>query len=97
MRITALRAASGPGIELLEYLAPPDGRPFPLDEKANDLVHRQTMLVSTDAEAAARQLTRAKSNFASSGVFVNPTSELEFSKAFVVRDPDGHTVEIEQK
>ena len=31
LRITALRAASGPGIELLEYLAPRDGRPFPAD------------------------------------------------------------------
>jgi catechol 2,3-dioxygenase-like lactoylglutathione lyase family enzyme len=30
LRITALRAAQGPGIELLEYLAPRDGRPAPL-------------------------------------------------------------------
>ena len=30
LRITALRGASGPGIELLEYLAPRDGRPFPI-------------------------------------------------------------------
>ena len=31
LRITALRAAEGPGIELLEYLAPRDGRPAPID------------------------------------------------------------------
>jgi len=36
LRITALRGASGPGIELLEYLTPRDGRPFPSDEQASD-------------------------------------------------------------
>jgi catechol 2,3-dioxygenase-like lactoylglutathione lyase family enzyme len=34
--ITALRAPSGPGIELLEYLAPRGGRPIPDDTQAND-------------------------------------------------------------
>ena len=33
LRITGLRAPSGPGVELLEYLAPRDGRPFPADER----------------------------------------------------------------
>jgi catechol 2,3-dioxygenase-like lactoylglutathione lyase family enzyme len=96
LRITALRGASGPGIELLEYLAPRDGRPFPLDEHANDLVHRQTVLVTHDADAAAGHL-RGASNFVSSGVIANPNNQLGFSKALLVRDPDGHPVEIEQK
>lgn len=39
LRITTLRAASGPGIELLEYLAPRDGRPIPADSRASDLWH----------------------------------------------------------
>src|SRR6266516_4199075 len=39
LRITALRAPTGPGIELLEYLSPRDGHPFPVDEHANDLIH----------------------------------------------------------
>ena len=47
---------SGPGIELLEYLSPRDGRPFPLDEHANDLVHRQTELETDDAESAVAAL-----------------------------------------
>jgi hypothetical protein len=97
LRITALRAASGPGIELLEYLAPRDGRPFPLDEKANDLVHRQTILVAQDADATARNLAGAKVNFVSSGVVVSQDNQLRFSKALVVRDPDGHAIEVEQK
>ena len=34
----------GPGIELLEYLAPRDGRPAPADLRANDIAHWQTTL-----------------------------------------------------
>jgi catechol 2,3-dioxygenase-like lactoylglutathione lyase family enzyme len=98
LRITALRGASGPGIELLEYLAPRDGRPFPSDEHASDVVHRQTILLTRGAEAAARQLHSSSSvNFVSSGVIANQTGKLEFNKAFLVRDPDGHAVQIEEK
>jgi len=97
LRITALRGASGPGIELLEYLTPRDGRPFPADEQASDVVHRQTVLFTRDAEAAAQRLQTSKVNFVSSGVVANQTGELGFSKAFVVRDPDGHAIEIEEK
>jgi catechol 2,3-dioxygenase-like lactoylglutathione lyase family enzyme len=97
LRITALRGASGPGIELLEYLAPRDGRPFPSDERASDIVHRQTVLLTRGADAAARQLHGGKVNFVSSGVVANQTGQLGFSKALLVRDPDGHAVEIEEK
>src|SRR5579864_771642 len=45
LRITSLRGPEGPGIELLEYLAPSGGRAMPEDEHANDLVHHQTRLV----------------------------------------------------
>jgi catechol 2,3-dioxygenase-like lactoylglutathione lyase family enzyme len=50
LRITALRAAAGPGVELLEYLTPRDGRPYPPDERADDLTHwRTTMFASVAA------------------------------------------------
>lgn len=97
LRITALRGANGPGIELLEYLTPRDGRPFPVDEKASDVVHRQTILFTRNAEDAARQLQTNRVNFVSSGVVANHTEQLGFRKAFVVRDPDGHAIEIEEK
>ena len=97
LRITALRAASGPGIELLDYLAPRDGRPFPTDEHANDIVHRQTIVSTRSADAIARQLQSSRVNFVSSGVVANQTGQLGFSKAFIVRDPDGHAVEFEEK
>ena len=94
LRITALRAPTGPGIELLEYLSPRDGRPFPVDEHSNDLVHRETILMTPDADAAASQLVAARVTFVSSGVVANHMRMLDFSKAFLVRDPDGHAIEI---
>jgi len=97
LRITALRAADGPGIELLEYLAPRDGRPFPADEHANDIVHRQTVLLTHKADGVAQELRNRKASFVSSGVVANHTGQLGFNKALVVRDPDGHAIEIEQK
>jgi catechol 2,3-dioxygenase-like lactoylglutathione lyase family enzyme len=97
LRITALRGATGPGIELLEYLAPRDGRSFPADEHANDIVHRHTILLTPDAGAAADPLQANKASFVSSGVVANPTGQLGFKKALLVRDPDGHAIEIEEK
>jgi len=97
LRITSLRAATGLGIELLEYLAPRNGVPFPADEHANDLVHRQTVLLTTNAQQAAQELFSAKVNLVSSGLVANHTRELDFRSALIVRDPDGHAVEIEEK
>ena len=97
LRITALRSATGPGIELLEYLAPRDGRPFPADEHANDIVHRRTIVFTTDADAATHPLQASKAVFVSSGVVANPTGQLGFKKALLVRDPDGHVIELEEK
>src|SRR5216117_1056900 len=75
LRITALRAAAGPGIEFLEYLTPRDGRPIPADERANDVVHRETILIAQDAGAAAQKLAAARTKFVSSGVVANPIQE----------------------
>ena len=97
LRITALRGVTGPGIELLEYLAPRDGRLFPGDEHANDVVRRQTVLITQDADAAARELRAGKTSFVSSGVAVNQKEQLGFHRAFVIRDPDGHAIELEEK
>lgn len=97
LRITSLRADTGPGVELLEYLSPRDGNPFPPHEHANDVIHRQTVLITKSADQAARDLLLDKVNFVSSGVVANQKDELGYRTAFIVRDPDGHAVEIEQK
>jgi catechol 2,3-dioxygenase-like lactoylglutathione lyase family enzyme len=88
LRITALRAASGPGVELLEYLAPTDGRPYPVDAKANDLLHWQTIIKAADARSAENALHAARARFISSGTVTLGDS----ATAAVVRDPDGHAV-----
>jgi catechol 2,3-dioxygenase-like lactoylglutathione lyase family enzyme len=44
LRITSLRAPQGPGIELLEYLTPRDGRFLPPDSHSNDIWAWQTDL-----------------------------------------------------
>jgi catechol 2,3-dioxygenase-like lactoylglutathione lyase family enzyme len=97
LRITSLRAQSGPGVELLEYLAPRTGQPFPSDERANDIVDRQTEVVTSEAQAAARKLSAARTKFVSSGVVTESDGQLGFRRAFLVRDPDGHPILVEEK
>ena len=97
LRITALRADRGPGIELLEYLAPRDGRPYPERAKTNDLYSWQTKLAVRDADQAAQVLSRQKYPFVSSGVISFSVSEMEAAKSFLVRDPDGHVMQLIEK
>jgi len=97
LRITALRAASGPGIELLEYLAPGDGRPLAVDARANDVGHWQTRLETPDIADAGAALERARARFISPGVVTLPGARLGFSRGALVRDPDGHAVQVVQR
>jgi catechol 2,3-dioxygenase-like lactoylglutathione lyase family enzyme len=94
LRITALRAASGPGIEFLEYLAPAGGRPYPADAQSNDLIHWQTRFLGRNVDQAAHTLRTARSAFVSAGSTQLPDARAGFRKAVIVRDPDGHAVQI---
>jgi catechol 2,3-dioxygenase-like lactoylglutathione lyase family enzyme len=96
LRITSLRAKSGPGIEFLEYLAPRTGRMIPVDEHANDLFHWQTRLIIGNADRAAQNLL-GRFNFVSSGVVDLNRKELGFEKGFLVRDPDGHVMQLVER
>ncbi|MGH2397086.1 MAG: VOC family protein [bacterium] len=97
LRISALRPSAGPGIEFLEYLAPRDGKPMPVDVRANDLVHWQTTLVASSADATAQKMRSAKSRFVSPGVVEIPDRKLGFKKGFLARDPDGHAMQFIEK
>jgi len=97
LRITALRGAAGPGIELLEYLAPRDGRPYPPDLRANDIAFWQTTLTLGDADSAARALFGLRVPFVSPGPVSLPDAGLGFSKGLLVRDPDGHAMRLVQR
>ena len=97
LRITAMRAAGGPGIEFLEYLSPRDGRPFPNDGRANDLFHWQTVLMVGAAEKAAQRLLTEKYSFVSPGLVKLSSPQLGFLKGLLVRDPDGHVMALIEK
>jgi len=97
VRVTGLKTVVGtPGVEFLEYELPAAGRPMPTDTRATDLWHWQVTLVVSDAESAAG-LLRSSSTLVSSGVVAMPDGALGFKKGFLVRDPDGHVMQIVQK
>jgi catechol 2,3-dioxygenase-like lactoylglutathione lyase family enzyme len=97
LRITGLRASAGPGIEFLEYLNPRDGRSFPADERANDLVHWHTTILVPDAQAAAAVLRQGEFRLISPGAVSLPDTALGFERGVRVRDPDGHVIQLVER
>jgi catechol 2,3-dioxygenase-like lactoylglutathione lyase family enzyme len=94
LRITTLRAAQGPGIELLEYLAPRDGRPAPADLRANDVAHWQTTLVAAAPDRMFGFARRHLFSLVSPLTVQLPTGDLGLGRALLVRDLDEHGVRI---
>lgn len=92
LRITTLRATDGPGVELLEYLAPRTGRPTPLDLAANDLAHWQTTLVAADPSPLLAD--QHGGGLVSPDVVPVDSPALGFSRGVMLRDPDGHAMRI---
>ena len=90
LRITALRAAKGPGIELLEYLAPRDGRPAPGDLRANDIAHWQTTLVAERLEPLMGLARDHRLSLVSPGPVDAASLSVGFRNGSLARDPDGH-------
>jgi len=94
LQITTLRAARGPAIEFLEYLTPRDGRPMPVDARANDLMHWQTTVVTRNIRSAMRTTQAARAPWGSSGAVTLPENSLGFTTGLLVRDPDGHVLQL---
>jgi catechol 2,3-dioxygenase-like lactoylglutathione lyase family enzyme len=94
LRITALRAATGPGIELLEYLTPRDGRPVPAETRANDLLHWQTLLRVKDASERPADRADGRAPLVSPGVVLTPDAALGFRAGLLARDPDKHVAQL---
>jgi len=85
LRITLLKGSGGPGIELLEYLAPTDGRPCPADSRPNDLWHWHVRLLDEAIEPRG-------------GAWISPGPvAIDGTRHAMVRDPDGHAIEITEK
>jgi catechol 2,3-dioxygenase-like lactoylglutathione lyase family enzyme len=87
LRITALTSMRGPGLELLEYIAPPGGRDLPADSKANDLTFWNTHVVVDAFPCFSDSLISDKTGSVSTSV-----GNL---KAVILRDPDGHALQID--
>ena len=97
LRISGLKALSGPGIEFLDYLNPRNGRPAPADTRANDLWHWHTLLSTTSAAVAKQKFRSTRGRLVSPGVIEIPEKRLGFAKGFLGRDPDGHGLQIIEK
>ncbi len=90
LRITTLRAPSGPGVEFLEYLHPQSGRPYPADARSNDLLHWQTTVVVPMPDSAAARAAGAGGNVLSRLAGRNRSD----TAGVLIRDPDGHAVHL---
>jgi len=87
LHITGLRAKRGPGIEFLEYITPPGGRDLAADAKSNDLVFWNTHL-TVDG------LAKLSVKLHESGAALVSTSGSAHSQ--IVRDPDGHAMQLDE-
>jgi len=91
LRITGLKASEGGmGIECLNYLSPPGGRPMPVDTRPNDLWYWHMTMLVPDAQVAYTQCRAA----GVTAMSANITTLHDGEKAFLVRDPDGHAAKI---
>ena len=94
--ITPLRPASvdGPGIELLDYLAPADGRSAPSDGRSTDLWYAEVRMTVHDLPDLAERLRKAGVTFVSPGIVT--VENQAYTLALLVRDPDGHALMLTQ-
>ncbi|MCY7389929.1 MAG: VOC family protein, partial [Leptolyngbyaceae cyanobacterium CAN_BIN12] len=92
VQISSLKASTGLGLELLEYIRPNDGRMMPADTHPNDLWVCQTAIVVQKTTTAAQQLALPASIMSSVVVVSEPV--LGFKQGFLMPDPDGHLLQI---
>ncbi|HVE55376.1 MAG TPA: VOC family protein [Pyrinomonadaceae bacterium] len=98
LHITGLRTAQdGIAVEFLEYTAPRDGKPFPADTRSDDLWHWQTSFETNQIDPLSEILLKNKFDFISSGVISPNGNDLDYKKAFLARDTDGHAVRVIEK
>ncbi|MEX5280730.1 MAG: VOC family protein [Nitrospiraceae bacterium] len=94
VRVTGLKTETGPpGVEFLEYELPAAGRPMPSDTSPTDLWHWHVTVVVPDAVAAMTILCARVFCVSNSGGPMHDRA-LGFAQGFLVRDPDGHTLQL---
>ncbi len=90
--ITGMQAPKGFGIEFLQYLAPPGGRKYPNETHVFDLWHWHTTVKVNDIEEVFKKCIAAKCKLVSKGLITFHNNNISYTKAFIVRDADGHAV-----
>ena len=90
LRITGLKAEAGPGIELLEYLAPSNGLQYPVSTKMNDLWSWRTRLVVDSADESMRAAKASNVDFISPGSVDIVDDEIGIDRGVTVAGPFGH-------
>lgn len=94
LHITGLRAGAGPGVEFLDYRAPRTGRPYPAGERPSDLAHWQTRIVVDDVDEALEVARAQGVRVVSRAPATLDPAVTGYRRAVLVRDPDGHAVEL---
>jgi len=94
LRITGLRTPDGPGVELLEYLSPTDGRPIPGDQRPNDLAHWQTRIRVRSMAGLEPRLDSAGVSRVSRQAVRASDRNLGSAHGVLVKDPDGHVIQL---
>lgn len=94
VRVTSLRGGAGPGVELLEFLEPRNGKPLASSTPA-DLAHWE-ITISTNALTRLSERLPAPANVSPEPIDVRPLG-LGYAWARLCVDPDGHTVRLVQE
>ena len=98
VRISSLKAATGLGVELLEYEKPSPGRSMPVDTQANDLWFCQTTIVVEDLAAAIAEIRQSKIHqLKISSSKILSSLALGLNQVCLLQDPDGHTIRLVEK
>lgn len=93
VKVTDLRPTQGGlGIELLDYIAPANGRPIPSDWKSCDLAHMQIELVVNNIESLVDKLRLHGVQFISPRLVQRSFRAIPYKQGCLVKDPTGHTM-----
>ncbi len=96
VRITGMAGARGPGVELLEYLAPGPGRAARADASADDLDHVETEIEVSSLEAAITAAVAAGGTHVA-GPAPCVLCDGARGRGALVRDPDGHAIRLVER
>lgn len=92
VQVTATRPQqAGLGIELLDYIVPGTGRPFPDNWQSCDLASMQVQLVVDDIPSAVDTLRENKVTIISPKIIDFPDS-YPYRQGCLVKDPNGHAM-----